>query len=455
MPARRDTMQEVCLEVDARCLGRSYRSQRVLDVCRLDGQPLGHYTLAPKVYLQDQIRRIRSTPQLSLAQRLERLKQGAQLFVGAELAGMSFDTYCTRVREVSGLPTEVVKGSAQRIVRGLERLEQALKAATPTGAVWSSEDPTAEQGCSLFSRKGEVLAVIAAGNGPGVHALWPQALAMGYRVLVRPSTREPLTAQRLVLALELAGLGNYAALLPTDHSGAETLIELCDLSIVYGGEELARRYSAHPRVLVQGPGRAKMLIGADADPAKAARLAAQSILDLGGAACVCTSAVLVEGDAKRFSQDLQRELDKLAPSTPRLLPTTMAEALQASLGADLTPGTLQTDRHGMRVHPLLTLVARADDPKVQRELPFACVTVAPFDPERDAGVLSHSLVLTVVSRQPHLIDLVLRDSSIANVYVGHIPSTWMDETVPHDGYLTDFLMCNRGYRVEAGWLDGS
>ena len=39
------------------------------------------------------------------------------------------------------------------------------------------------------------------GNAPGVHGLWPQALALGYRVAVRPSRREPFTGQRLVAAL--------------------------------------------------------------------------------------------------------------------------------------------------------------------------------------------------------------------------------------------------------------
>ncbi len=45
----------------------------------------------------------------------------------------------------------------------------------------------------MWARRGEVLAVHAPGNAPGVHGLWPQALALGYRVAVRPSRREPLT----------------------------------------------------------------------------------------------------------------------------------------------------------------------------------------------------------------------------------------------------------------------
>lgn len=33
----------------------------------------------------------------------------------------------------------------------------------------------------------------------------------------------------------------------------------------------------------------------------------------------------------------------------------------------------------------------------------------------------------------------------ANVYVGPRPTTWFATGVPHDGYLSDFLMRNKGF----------
>ena len=91
----------------------------------------------------------------------------------------------------------------------------------------------------MWARRGEVLAVHAPGNAPGVHGLWPQALALGYRVAVRPSRREPFTAHRLIHALRQAGFRAEDALyLPTDHAVADELIRAADLSMVYGGQDV-------------------------------------------------------------------------------------------------------------------------------------------------------------------------------------------------------------------------
>ena len=64
---------------------------------------------------------------------------------------------------------------------------------------WADCAPPAEVNAS------EVFAVHASGNSPGVHGLWLQALALGYRVAIRPSRREPFTGHRLISALRQAG----------------------------------------------------------------------------------------------------------------------------------------------------------------------------------------------------------------------------------------------------------
>jgi acyl-CoA reductase-like NAD-dependent aldehyde dehydrogenase len=113
----------------------------------------------------------------------------------------------------------------------------------------------------------------------------------------------------------------------------------------------------------------------------------------------------------------------------------------------------RTFAQGYPLKPHVTLVQDASDPKVQRELSFPCVTVAPFNQQDAYKALSNSLVVTILSRQENMIKKILADTSIANVYIGNIMTTWMGYHVPHSGYLTDFLMCNRGIRIKEGWLD--
>jgi hypothetical protein len=158
--------------------------------------------------------------------------------------------------------------------------------------------------------------------------------------------------------------------------------------------------------------------------------------------------------AQGFAAKLRRSLLALSPTDPPRLGTREeAEAYAKLLAADDVPWQASQvgGRNGAVLTPHVALVQSAADARVQRELPFPCVTVAPFD---DAGftALTGSLVVTILSRRQELIERVLADSSIANVFVGAIPTTCMEPRVPHDGYLSDFLMRNRAIRVDASWL---
>lgn len=460
-PYSRDT--EIFLEnfelktIEARCFGVSYKSRRREEVCSVSGQVVCESSIMPAVYIQDKIMQLRKASPLSLIKRYNRLKKAGQIYAEATLAGLSPKGYIALVSSVTGLQKSVVENSLTNIAYSLVHMPEILQTSTPSGAVWDITDSAALYGCSLFSRRGEVLSIIAAGNGPGVHGLWPQAIAMGYRTLVKPSLREPFTAQRLVHAMELAQLEEYVAFIPTDHKGAETMILESDLAIVYGGRDVVAKYTNNPKVLVQGPGRSKIIIGKDVDYKEAAVLAVQSALALGGAACVSTSAVLVEGDPEKFVIELIEELKLYSKSHPLTLCRKQEAEVYAKIleaDNDASWNYIQTP-HGCRLPPHVTLVDSVSDIKVQRELPFPCVVVAPFNAEDDScyKALSYSLVVTVLSHQEKIINKVLADASISNVYIGNIPTTWMDFRVPHDGYLADFLMCNRGVRVESGWLN--
>lgn len=440
--------------IEARCLGTPYRSRQHQAIDDVSGKIVGKSTIAPSIYIQDKISQMREAPALPLKQRYEWLRQAGKMYEQTTLAGLTPQAYITLVSAVTGLQQSVVYRSLSGIADSLCHMNDSLQAATPRGAVWEHIDPAVYTGCSLFSRRGDVLSIITAGNGPGVHGLWPQAIAMGYRTLVRPSFREPFTAQRLVCALEQAGLANYVALMPTDHKGAETLIAQSDLAIVYGGPNVAAKYSNNPQVLVQGPGRSKIVVGKDIDHEEAIPVVAQSVLSLGGAACVSASAVLVEDDHVAFASKLKNELAVRLQDQPHTLARQKeANAYEKLLQTDNVAWAYdQSCSDGFPLKPHVAVVDSANDPKAQRELPFPCITVAPFNPSQAYKALSHSLVVTVLSRQQHLIHKILNNTSIANVYIGHIPTTWMDFRVPHDGYLADFLMCNRGIRIEQQWL---
>jgi hypothetical protein len=59
--------------------------------------------------------------------------------------------------------------------------------------------------------------------------------------------------------------------------------------------------------------------------------------------------------------------------------------------------------------------------------------------------LRHSLVVTAITADHDLIDQLLAEPTITNVYRGAVPTHSAAPRIPHDGYLADFLMRNKGF----------
>ena len=51
-----------------------------------------------------------------------------------------------------------------------------------------------------------------------------------------------------------------------------------------------------------------------------------------------------------------------------------------------------------------------------------------------------TLVLTAITQDTGLVDALVADPTIRNVYVGDRPTWWLEPGIPHDGYLGGFLM---------------
>ncbi|MFF3734269.1 hypothetical protein ACFYXM_29185 [Streptomyces sp. NPDC002476] len=69
-----------------------------------------------------------------------------------------------------------------------------------------------------------------------------------------------------------------------------------------------------------------------------------------------------------------------------------------------------------------------------------CVWVAPWSRADGIAPLRDTLVLSAPTRDGALLDALPAEPGIANPYVGDQPACWMAPGVPHDSYLSDFLM---------------
>ncbi|WP_025737338.1 aldehyde dehydrogenase family protein [Mycobacterium genavense] len=439
-----------------------YRTRNREIVTTTAGAPVAELSLVPPLYVSRTIAAQRKVVPLPAAQREKTLAVAADIFAAAEIGGLDFDAYVELASRISGVPIAVTRAGARGVADAVAHAVDAVRPAQPTGAARDWREDRARAGGAVWVRRGEVFAVHAAGNGPGVHGLWPQALALGYRVAVRPSRREPLTGHRLVSALRQAGFRyEDVVFLPTDHACADEIIRCADLAMVYGGQDVVDKYAADPTVMVNGPGRAKILITADRDWRDHLDLIVDSIANLVGMACVNATAVLYEGDPAPLAAAIADRLAALEPlpteDEQAILPTQPVEKAQALaaylaakaagttalLGADQVVAAVGAGYAALR--PAVHLLTAPDVDKLNTELAFPCVWVSPWSRADGLATLRKSLVVNVITAADDLIDGLLGDSAIGNVYRGNHPTYYGAPEIPHDGFLADVLMRNKGF----------
>jgi acyl-CoA reductase-like NAD-dependent aldehyde dehydrogenase len=448
--------------IDALGAGGEYRTRNREIVASTAGVPVAELSIVPPLYVSRTIGAQRKVRPLPAVQREAALAKTADAFATGVIAGLDFDTYVGLASRISGLPISVTRTGARSVADAVVSAFDAVRPARPTGAALDWREERTRTGSAVWARRGEVFAVHAAGNGPGIHGLWPQALALGYRVAVRPSRREPLTAHRLVNALRQAGFRpEDAVYLPTDHGGADEIIRSADLTMLYGGQDVVDKYANDPSVVVNGPGRAKILITADRDWREHIDIIVDSIANLGGMACVNTTAVLYEGDPVPLAQAIAERLATIEPLPTEderaVLPTQPVEKARALasylavkaagttplLGADQVVAALSDGYAALR--PAVHLMAEPDVVKLNIELPFPCAWVSPWSRGVGMEPLRHSLVVTAITGDDELIDDLLAEPTVSNVYCGHHPTWYAAPEIPHDGFLADALMRNKGF----------
>ncbi|WP_406864126.1 aldehyde dehydrogenase family protein [Streptomyces sp. HUAS MG47] len=433
----------------------AYRTHNRQEVRDVTGAVMAELSLAPALFVNRTMKALRAASPLPAAQRAAALARAGDLFANARLGGMTPEEYERAVTRVSGLPVSVVRTATRTCAARVGEAYRSVQLARPAGAVADWRDPLARTGQALWTRRGEVLAVHVPGNHPGTHGFWPEALALGYRVAVRPSAREPFTAHRLVLALREAGFGDdQVALLPCGHDAADAIVRGADLA--YGGDEIIRRYADDPGVLSLRPGRSKILLTAGTDWREHLDMIVDSVVRHGGSGCVNATAVLVEGDPAPLAGAVAERLaalPNLPPSDDRArLPVQQTKAARAleSYVLERAQGTRAwlggtgfVDELGdgsAVLRPTVHQLDSADAPQLGAELPFPCVWIAPWSRADGIEPLRDTLVLTVVTEDETLVDALVAEPTISNVHVGGRATHWHRPGLPHDDYLGEFLM---------------
>ena len=445
------------LELDALGPAGAYHAHERQTITDVAGNPLAELSLVPSLFVTRAMAALHRAATLPVDERIAALARAGRAYATEAVDGVPAADHQFIVSRASGMPISVVGAAAESIARSAAEAWRSVLYARPEGAVSEWRDPLTRTGRAVWTRRGDVFAVHAPGNHPGVHGLWLEALALGYRVAVRPSRRDPFTPHRLVSALRAAGFGDdHVVLLPTGHDVADEILRGADLAMAYGGEEVMRKYASRSKVLPQGPGRSKILLTADVDWREHVDVIVDSICHEGGRACVNTTAVFVEGDPTEVAEAVAERLGVIPSLPPEdehavlpVLPVGEAEGLEryllakaagtvSWLGGDGVVDELGDGSAALR--PAVHQLDRPDAAQAGIELAFPCVWFVPWTRQAGLDPLRETLVLTAITQDTGLVDALVAEPTISNVYVGDHPTYWIEPGVPHDGYLSDFLM---------------
>ncbi|MFD9337742.1 aldehyde dehydrogenase family protein [Streptomyces sp. NPDC060028] len=439
--------------------GLPARSAEQARLCGVDGTPLATVHLAPPLLARLTVAQARTGPERTPD--AEVLRRAGELFATATLNGLSPAAYCELQARVAGVPVTVARHSLQDVAKTFAGVGARVLAERPAGL---GGDIAPGEISAVWARRGDVLAVIAPSNNPGTHTQWLTALACGYRLVVRPGTRDPFTPARMIAALLEAGVApHYLSLLPGSHATADALVEAADLSLVFGGDAAEQRYGQDRRVVLRGPGRSKLLHTGPVTEQTLDVICASVGYDA-GMRCTNATAVFTEGDPAVLAEALADRLARLTAAPPQspaaevpVLPLAEALALRAHLASrqdgavDVTAARypdgpvadLGDGSAGLR--PAVLLCDRSDHPGARIELSFPCVWVLPWQRAEGFGPLRDTLALTILGDEPDLALAALRERSIRKVLLGPLPTYSAGDVSPHDGYLSHELMEARGF----------
>jgi hypothetical protein len=220
-----------------------------------------------------------------------------------------------------------------------------------------------------------------------------ETVLAGRAVWVRPSTREPLSALRLVCALLEAGwpaelIGFY----PTARAVLRALVAVTDRQIIYGGADVRAELRGVTTATVHGPLRVCAVVPPDADPVAAAAELLPLVAGDGGRFCTAVRAILCRSDPAPVAVQLAALLDAIQapdpgrPSGPDLLSALgwpaggldlplavsrapeLAAATEAAVFSRLAPGDRMLTRRpvlsraGSLTYLAPTLIRLADQP---------------------------------------------------------------------------------------------
>mgnify|MGYP001084682397 CR=1 FL=1 len=447
--------------------GEPYKSRKGNIIYDLTGKEIASVDRLPKILVSSIVKELRAGEEISS----ERIKgyflKAAEIFKNGRPDGLDFEEYISKVHRASGIPYTSLQQNIKEVVEDFKDIPDYILTQIPKGAQLANqkEDEKNWDQCIIWIKKAEILSVISAGNNPLTHHGWLECLAAGYRVVVKPSVSEPFTAYRIVNSLYEAGLPkSYLAYLPGEHDLVDEIIDCSDFTIVYGGEQMVQQYGSNPKVIMRGPGRAKLFWDRDylyLDEVKTKQAIIDSIVSGGGMKCVNTSGILYTEDHRESMKELCEELLAMnskglfdergcLPIFPREKAFAFASYVKAFAEenqAELLTGSREIYEEigeGLCImRPSVLKIQQMNQNILNFEMGFPIVWIYEMKEESEISLLKHSLVLRLMTHDVQIKKKFCLDPTVKKVIHQYEQDNSL-KNIPHDGYMLEHLFTAKG-----------
>jgi acyl-CoA reductase-like NAD-dependent aldehyde dehydrogenase len=465
--------------------GRPYRSLEVVELPDVrSGMPVARVSRAnPGLIARDLVAAADHRGKLrreGVSSLLAICRRGAALFAEADLAvdpvdGVSHspEAHVRALSATTGLPQALCRANMEKIRFVLAEMDTVLAGLTRGLDLDVLDGGLASGNGRSISYRAETdaLGVVLPSNSPGVHSLWLPSIALGFPLALKPGGLEPWTPMRVAQALMRAGCPPEAfGFYPSDHSGGAEILLRAGRSMLFGDDATVRPWAEDPRVQIHGPGRSKVLFGADAIDTWTSHLdlIVASIAENGGRSCLNASGVWVpargrevaEALAERLARVEARRLDDPAaaiaafpdPAAARRVSSLIDRQLRIPGAEDVTarhrPGGRVVEVDGCTF--LLPTIVRCWDPGhplAAAEFLFPFAAVVEVEPERMLERIGPTLVATAITEDPRWRAELLATRAIDRLNLGPIPTSRIAWDQPHEGNLFEHLYRRRALQT--------
>lgn len=445
--------------------GPKYSTRTKLPLMSLHGIPIGETDQVPSIIVSRISDTLKQLPRQELSLIHEAFKRAAHLFEYGVIDGESPQDYVRNAHVISGIPMGTLRAALKDLGQVMSSAEHYLKQVVPADIRIFHGCGTVDSGV-YWIPKGKVLAVNAPGNNPMVHKAWIEALAVGYKILLRPSLKEPFTPYRLMKCMLQAGVSpEMLAFIPGDHSIVREMLENADLTLLFGGKSVIEQHRMNGRVITRGPGYSKVYWDGDAayGMVQSVEVITHSVADDGGMKCTNASGILLENEKNGALDEIAHQLTKLSAGGLQdpegrlpIFPLDTAAKMQDYMGQIMEQSDLAwTNRRPdelildfgdgtAALLPLAFRVNRMNQALLDMELPFPCSWIYAPGEEEKQHIINNTLALTLITDSMELIRKAVAEPSVKKVVVGNRPPWKTYDFIPHDGFMTDHLFITKG-----------